>query len=124
VEPSFLPPVIDHMVRIPDAASLAAMRVLSRMLARRVGGSTGTNFFGLCIAANGMRRKGEGGSIVTLICDSGERYRNTYHAPEWLKSMGLETAAYEEALERFLSGEALRLPDGDFPVADGNDALS
>ena len=44
VEPSFLPEVIDCMIKIPDAASIAAMRVLSDRLFRRVGGSTGTNF--------------------------------------------------------------------------------
>ena len=55
--PSF-PASIDHMVRMPDAASIAAMHVLSRRLGRRVGGSTGTNFFGLCwIAAHDARRR-------------------------------------------------------------------
>jgi len=110
VEPSFIPSVIDHMAKIPDAASFAAMRVLSHLLARPVGGSTGTNFFGLCLLADEMRRAGLCGSIVTLICDSGERYRNTYHYPEWLRAAGLDTGAYEEALERFLSGGDLVLP--------------
>ncbi|MGY4584442.1 hypothetical protein ACVWWB_004200 [Ewingella americana] len=31
-----------------------------------------------------MREKGETGSIVTLLCDSGERYLNTYFDPEWV----------------------------------------
>ncbi|MFO1144960.1 MAG: PLP-dependent cysteine synthase family protein, partial [Amaricoccus sp.] len=58
VEPSFIPGVIDHMVRVPDAASIAAMHVLSDRLFRRVGGSTGTNFFGLCWIAARMLREG------------------------------------------------------------------
>ena len=29
VEPSFIPGVIDHMIRVPDAASIAAAHVLS-----------------------------------------------------------------------------------------------
>jgi cysteine synthase len=58
VEPSFIPGVIDHMIRIPDAASIAAMHVLSDRLFRRVGGSTGTNFFGLCWIAANMLREG------------------------------------------------------------------
>jgi cysteine synthase A len=74
VEPSFLPEIIDQMMRIPDAASLAAMRVLSRRLGRRVGGSTGTNFFGLCLLAARIQETGARGSLVTLICDGGERY--------------------------------------------------
>jgi cysteine synthase len=112
VEPSFMPGVIDHMTKIPDAASLAAMRVLSRLLGRAVGGSTGTNFFALCVIADGMRKAGESGSIVTLICDSGERYRHTYHSPEWVAAAGYDTAPYEAALDRFLSGGAFDYPDG------------
>src|SRR6478735_6707362 len=54
VEPSFVPGVVDRMVKVPDAASIAAMKVLSRRLGRRVGGSTGTNFFGLCWLAGEM----------------------------------------------------------------------
>jgi cysteine synthase A len=89
VEPSFLPSVVDHMIRVPDAASLAAMRVLSRLLNRKVGGSTGTNFHGVLDLARQMRNNGEHGSIVTLICDSGERYLNTYYNEQWLTDAGL-----------------------------------
>ncbi|HEX9327030.1 MAG TPA: pyridoxal-phosphate dependent enzyme, partial [Reyranella sp.] len=78
VEPSFIPKVIDHMMRVPDEAALATMRVLSRRLGRRVGGSTGTNFFGLCTLASRMKAEGTPGALVTLICDSGERYGHAY----------------------------------------------
>lgn len=46
VEASFLPEVIDAMVKVPDAWSLAAMHYLARRLGRRVGGSSGTNLIG------------------------------------------------------------------------------
>src|SRR5207249_282079 len=46
-EPSFIPDVIDRMMSIPDAASLAAMLVLYERLGRRPGGSTGTNFYAM-----------------------------------------------------------------------------
>ncbi|HPY26116.1 MAG TPA: PLP-dependent cysteine synthase family protein, partial [Mycobacterium sp.] len=46
VEPSFLPEVIDRMVRVPDAASIAAAHQVSRVMGRRVGPSTGTNVWG------------------------------------------------------------------------------
>jgi cysteine synthase A len=107
VEPSFIPGVIDHMVRIPDAASIAAMHILSRRLGRRVGGSTGTNFVAVCARADRMRRSGEEGSIVTLICDSGERYANTYYSDAWLQSAGIDPSAYEPRLEAFLAGAPL-----------------
>ncbi|MBN9539977.1 MAG: cysteine synthase [Alphaproteobacteria bacterium 65-37] len=107
VEPSFMLDVIDHMVRIPDAVSLAAMLVLSRRLGRRVGGSTGTNFAGVCGRASEMRKRGERGSIVSLICDPGERYVNTYHSGEWRAANGLETEPYEKMFEAFLEGGEL-----------------
>jgi cysteine synthase A len=109
VEPSFVPGVIDHMARIPDVASLAAMRVLSRRLGRRVGGSTGTNFAGVCLHAARMRETGQKGSIVTLICDHGERYGATYHSDKWLDEQGLDTRVFEEAIEAFLRGDRFEL---------------
>ena len=102
VEPSFIPGVIDHMLRIPDAASIAAMHVLSERLFRRVGGSTGTNFFGLCWIAANLLREGREGSLVTLICDSGDRYASTYYDPAWLARAGLEIEPYRRMLEHFL----------------------
>ncbi len=46
VEPSFLSGVVDRMVAVPDAASIAAARHVSAVLGRRVGPSTGTNVWG------------------------------------------------------------------------------
>lgn len=102
VEPSFMPGAIDHMMRIPDAASIAAAHVLSERLFRRVGGSTGTNFYGLCQLAAGMMRTGRKGSLVTLICDSGERYASTYFNFEWLREHGIDISAHRARIERFL----------------------
>lgn len=101
-EPSFVPGVVDRMMKVPDAASIGAMSVLSRRLRRPVGGSTGTNFLALCRLAAEMRRTGETGSLVTLICDSGERYRQTYYEPTWLAARGLDPAPFEAVLTAFL----------------------
>jgi cysteine synthase len=102
VEPSFVPDVIDHMIKIPDAASIAAMHVLSERLFRRVGGSTGTNFFGLCWIAACMMAEGERGSLVSLICDSGDRYTSTYYDPDWLDRNNIDIEPYRDMLETFL----------------------
>ncbi len=102
VEPSFVPEVIDYMIKIPDAASIAAMRVLSDRLFRRVGGSTGTNFFALCWVAANMIEAGEEGSLVSLICDSGERYTSTYYDDDWLRANDLEIEPCQSMLESFL----------------------
>ncbi len=117
-EPSFVPGVVDRMMKVPDAASIAAMNVLTRRLPRSVGGSTGTNFLALCRLAAEMRRTGQTGSLVTLICDSGERYRQTYYEPSWLAARGLDPAPYEAALAAFLeTGQSLTVSvqDADNP---------
>ena len=64
VEPSFLPGVVDRMVSVPDAASIAAARHVSAVLGRRVGPSTGTNLwgaFGLLAEMVGRRPQRFGG---------------------------------------------------------------
>jgi cysteine synthase A len=110
VEPSFMPSVVDHMARIPDAASLAAMRWCSQALGRLVGGSTGTAVWGALALAGQMRQVGRAGSIVTLICDGGERYRNTYYDDGWLAEVGLDLTPHTTTLEAFLDGRLDTLP--------------
>ncbi len=100
VEPSFMPDVIDRMLKIPDAASLGAMRALSERLCRRVGGSTGTNFVGVCLLASEMKDQGKSGSIVTIVCDSGDRYGQTYYDENWLLSQNIDLAHCSHAILR------------------------
>ncbi|MDA4106635.1 PLP-dependent cysteine synthase family protein [Mycolicibacterium holsaticum] len=90
VEPSFLPDVVDRMVMVPDAASVAAARHASAVLGRRVGPSTGTNLWGSFGLLAEMLAEGRSGSVVTLLADSGDRYADTYFCDEWLTSQGLD----------------------------------
>lgn len=85
VEPSFIRSLVDRMVEVPDAQSVAAMRLLSQLLGRRVGPSTGTNFVAMLALAGEMRQRGEPGSLLSLLCDSGERYLPTYHNEGWVR---------------------------------------
>jgi len=101
VEPSFLPEVIDRVVHVPNAATYAALHFLEEVLGRRCGGSTGTNFYGVCGVIAEMRRQGESGSVVTLICDGGELYRETYYSPEWLAANGHDLEPYRERFRQF-----------------------
>ncbi|QNK01804.1 PLP-dependent cysteine synthase family protein [Dyella telluris] len=90
VEPSFIPGVIDRMLRIPDAASIAALRLLETLLGRCCGGSTGTNLVGALQLMSEMNSQGERGPVVTLICDGGERYKGSYYDTTWLAREGLQ----------------------------------
>ena len=86
VEPSFIPDVVDEMLRVPDAASVATAHWLETQLGRKVGASTGTNMWGALQLAARMREEGRTGSVVTLLCDSGERYLDTYYNAEWVQA--------------------------------------
>jgi cysteine synthase A len=94
VEPSFLPGVVDRMIQVPDAASIAAARALEPVLGRRVGASTGTNLVGVLHLARQMAAQSRPGSIVTLLCDGGERYAHTYFDDEWLAAHGIDLEPY------------------------------
>ncbi len=101
VEPSFIPNVVDEMRQIPDAASIATIHWLEKILGRKAGASTGTNLYGALQLASEMKQRGEQGSIVTLLCDSGERYLDTYYNPEWLTHNIGDLAPYASMLEKF-----------------------
>lgn len=100
VEPSFIPDVINEMRKIPDAASVATVHWLEKIIGRKAGASTGTNLFGVLQIAAEMKQRGETGSIVTLLCDSGERYLDTYYNPEWINENIGDLSAYTEQLEQ------------------------
>ncbi|MFD9894199.1 PLP-dependent cysteine synthase family protein [Amycolatopsis sp. NPDC059027] len=103
VEPSFVPGVIDEMIRVPDAGSLAAIRLLRERTGHWAGGSTGTNLYGAFQLIARMLEEGQAGSVVTLLCDGGERYANTYYNDEWLAEQNLDITPYQAKFEEFLT---------------------
>lgn len=104
VEASFLPDVITRIIKVPDAASVAAMRWLARRIGRRVGPSTGTNLWGALLESALMAKAGRTGSVVSLICDSGDRYADTYHNQDWLNSNIGDVSEFEEMLRQWPEG--------------------
>lgn len=100
VEPSFIASVVDRVLPVPDAASVGTIWWLERLLGRRVGGSTGTNVWGALTLAREMAAAGEAGSIVTLICDGGDRYADSYYDRAWLAREGLDIAPVLDELRR------------------------
>lgn len=102
MEPSFEPGVVDRMIRVPDAASVAAARHLSERLGRRVGASTGTNLVAAARLVTELRERGEQGSVLTLLCDSGDRYAGTYFDDDWVAAQGWDLAPWRARLEEAL----------------------
>jgi cysteine synthase A len=81
----FVPPILDRaaydrVVTVRDADAVEYTRALARYEGLLVGISSGAN----CAAAIATaRRQGAGACVVTLCCDTGQRYLSTevFHAP-------------------------------------------
>ena len=110
LEPSFVPSVIDTMIQVPDAASVAAARHLRSLTGLHAGPSTGTNLWGVWQLVADLIADGRRGSIVSLMCDSGDRYRTTYDDDGWLTGQGLDPTESLAVLETFFATG--RWPDG------------
>ena len=102
VEASFIRTLVDRMIEVPDTDSVAAMRALSTLLGRKVGPSTGTNFVGVLTRAQEMRQQQQQGSILSLLCDAGERYLPTYHDQAWVESRIGDCSAAQRRLQALL----------------------
>ena len=99
VEPSFMRNVIDRMMAVPDAASIAGARWLEKRLERRFGPSTGTNIAGALALAAQMQSQGDSGSIATLACDAGERYADTIYDDSWVTSRKIDLRGWQRRFE-------------------------
>ncbi|MEU1786556.1 pyridoxal-phosphate dependent enzyme [Streptomyces sparsogenes] len=114
-EPGFLPAVIDLVIPVPDAASIAALRWLHDTARVPAGPAAGTGLWGVCHLVARMREAGTRGSVVTLVGDHAEPYRNTHLDPEWVRARGLDPAPYAGAVERFAE-------TGEWPAAGSGPA--
>ncbi|MFE6823442.1 PLP-dependent cysteine synthase family protein [Streptomyces sp. NPDC057690] len=103
MEPSFVPGAVDRMMKVPDAASVAAVRALERAIGRKAGGSTGTGLWSALKIVAEMVADGHRGSVVTLLCDPGDRYLDKYYSDTWLAEQGLDIAPYTAAIESLLA---------------------
>ncbi|MFD3743789.1 PLP-dependent cysteine synthase family protein [Nocardia sp. NPDC058633] len=101
VEPSFVGQVVDRMIVVPDAASIATARHASAALGRRVGGSTGTNLWGAFHLVAELVAAGRSGSVVTLLCDGGDRYAGTYFDDDWVAAQNIDLTGPAEILAEF-----------------------
>jgi cysteine synthase A len=103
VEPSFMPNVINRMIHVPDSAAIATIRLLEKLIDRKCGGSTGTNLWATLQLVSEMKSRGESGSVVTIICDGGERYAETYYNDSWLEQYDLNPEPFVEELKSLVA---------------------
>ena len=110
VEPGFLFEIVDAVVEVTDAASIAGMQLLETLLGRRYGGSSGTNLVACLQLAAQMRARGERGSIVSLLCDRGERYEQTLFDDAWLALHRIDPAPWRARLDLCVASGAWSPP--------------
>jgi cysteine synthase A len=91
------------MMKVPDAASIAAVRALEGVIGRRAGGSTGTGLWSALRIVAEMVAEGRRGSVVTLLCDPGDRYLDKYYSDTWLAQQGLDIAPYSDTIASLLA---------------------
>ena len=83
----------DFAYRIPDAEALEIVFGLAEEEGMVMGGSTGINIAGAVRMARDM---GPGHTIVTILCDYGNRYQSKVFNPEFLRSKGLPVPGWLE----------------------------
>ncbi len=81
----------DHAWRVPDAEALPVVYDLLSEEGLVMGGSTGVNVAGAIRLA---RELGPGHTIVTILCDYGNRYQSKLFNPEFLKNKGLPVPSW------------------------------
>jgi cysteine synthase A len=86
---------IDDAVRVDDQTALQVLYELLWFEGLFMGGSVGIN---VAAALETARRLGPGHRIVTVLCDSGDRYRSRIWEREWLESRGLRQPEKHELL--------------------------
>ena len=85
---------IDDWFQIPDSEALEICFNLVREEGLILGGSSGINIAGAIRLA---RQLGPGHTIVTILCDYGNRYQSKMFNPAFLKEKGLPVPGWLEA---------------------------
>ena len=78
--------VVDDAVRINDKEALEMIFKLLKEEGLFLGGSSGIN---VCGAIKMAEKLGPGHNVVTILCDSGQRYQSKIWNPDFLKSKDL-----------------------------------
>ena len=85
---------VDYAYRISDEEMMLAIFDLLEFEGLVMGGSTGINVAGAIRMAKDM---GPGHTIVTLLCDHGQRYQSKVFNPVFLREKGLPVPTWLEA---------------------------
>jgi cystathionine beta-synthase len=92
--------VLDHGVQVGDVEAFACARVLARRTGLMVGGSTGAAMHEALGRLAGLPA---GSTVVTLVCDAGEKYLDTVFHDDWMRERGLLDPEAEHRIDHVLA---------------------
>ena len=85
---------VDYAYRVHDSEALDILFALIQNEGLCLGGSAGVNMAGAVKMAKDM---GPGHTIVTILCDYGNRYQDKLFNPEFLRSKDLPVPPWMES---------------------------
>ncbi|MEU7631423.1 cysteine synthase family protein [Nocardia sp. NPDC049220] len=94
--------LLDEGVKVSDAAAFATARAVAAKLGLMIGGSAGGSVY---VALTRLEEFPPGSTVVTIVCDGGEKYLDTVFDDEWMTDRDLLDADDErevlDMLERY-----------------------
>jgi len=78
---------VDYVIRVSDNNSFSTARTLARQEGILGGGTTGSNVWGAMQVAKDLDKNAV---VVTLSCDSGQRYLTKMYSEKWMKEQGFD----------------------------------
>jgi cysteine synthase A len=103
VVPGFNPDLIDAMISVGDAQSIATIWWLARSLGPRWGGATGASVWGALMLVAHMRTHDEQGSVLAFATDRGRWYEDTLFNAEFVADNGVDVRRPTWTLDNFAS---------------------
>ena len=91
----------DMLYQVPDAEALPVVFDLLQHEGLCMGGSSGINVAG---AMRMAREMGPGHTIVTILCDYGNRYQSKLFNPDFLREKGLPVPPWMAGAPRSIPG--------------------
>lgn len=92
--------LLDEGVKVSDRAAFATARALARELGLMVGGSAGGSVHA---ALTRLEEFPPGSTVVTLVCDGGEKYLDTVFDDEWMAARDLLDSETEREVHEMLT---------------------
>jgi cystathionine beta-synthase len=99
--------VIDEGVQVTDVEAFAAARVVSQRTGLIIGGSTGG---AVHVALQRLSTLPAGSTVVTVVCDAGEKYLDTVYDDKWMRERGLFNPAAEQRVHQLLDANNDKAP--------------